>query len=64
MIVKIKPIPYAMPGETVSEEEQGWAVYIGEPENFHWLADFKNKKNAEYFAYWVAEDEHTVEYPE
>ena len=50
MIIQIKPYPVALTGDPVTEEEQHWAVYLGEPGNFEWLADFAQKKHAEFFA--------------
>lgn len=57
MIIKIKPHLTAMPGETVPEEDQCWAVYYGKPGDFKWLADFKRRAHAEFFAFMLAQND-------
>lgn len=67
MIIQIKTYPITLTGDPVSEDEQCWAVYCGEPGDFEWLANFRHKEHAETFANYVAlvtEGEHIVEYPE
>ena len=40
---------WATPQE-IEDDECLWSVYIGEPGDFSWLADFADKIDAEFFA--------------
>jgi len=36
--------------QEIEDDECLWSVYIGEPGDFSWLADFADKIDAEFFA--------------